>query len=247
MAAWNVSTPFSFHNLPHFSCVLTWLRVNDCVLRVALCSDHAGIATQMLVERQLSSEGLSRKAMGREAFLERVWQWKNEKSGSIQRQMRRLGASADWSREKFTLDSDMNLAVTEAFVRLHEKGLIYRGQFLVNWSPALQTAVSDLEVEHREEQGKLYYFKYWLDDGSDFLPVSTTRPETILGDSAVCVHPQDSRYSKWVGRKVRVPMTSRTIPGKWALCKHSPILLSQRACRAAQQHWKSLFSHLCMR
>jgi valyl-tRNA synthetase len=187
-----------------------------------LRSDHAGIATQLLVERQLNKEGITRQELGREAFLQRAWSWKEEKGGYISAQMRRLGASADWSREKFTLQPDMSEAVTEAFVRLHEKGLIYRGSYLVNWSPHLQTAVSDLEVEHSEEQGTLYYFKYVLSDSAseqggkreeEFIPVATTRPETILGDAAVCVHPEDERYARFIGRTVRVPFCDRVIPG----------------------------------
>ncbi|KAJ1428256.1 tRNA synthetases class I-domain-containing protein [Ochromonadaceae sp. CCMP2298] len=176
-------------------------------------TDHAGIATQLLVERQLTAEGISRKDLGREAFLQRVWEWKREKGGYITQQMRRLGASADWSREKFTLDEDMSSAVTEAFLRLHASGLIYRGDYLVNWSPNLQTAVSDLEVEYSEEQGTLYFFKYALEGSeTDFIPVATTRPETILGDTAVCVHPEDPRYASFVGKMVRVPTTDRLIP-----------------------------------
>lgn len=176
------------------------------------CSDHAGIATQLLVERAVVAEGQTRTGLGREKFLSRVWQWKEEKGGYITQQMKRLGASADWSREKFTLDPDMNEAVGEAFVRLHDKGLIYRGNYLVNWSPNLQTAVSDLEVEYSEEEGKLYYFKYPLGDGEGFIPVATTRPETILGDTAVCVHPDDERYKQYIGKMVRVPILNRLIP-----------------------------------
>eukprot|EP00598_Pedospumella_elongata_P003041 CAMPEP_0184984386 /NCGR_PEP_ID=MMETSP1098-20130426/13368_1 /TAXON_ID=89044 /ORGANISM="Spumella elongata, Strain CCAP 955/1" /LENGTH=935 /DNA_ID=CAMNT_0027508357 /DNA_START=347 /DNA_END=3154 /DNA_ORIENTATION=- len=175
-------------------------------------TDHAGIATQLSVERQLAKEGTSRLELGREAFLDKVWQWKDEKGGYITQQMRRLGASADWSREKFTLQPEMSEAVTEAFVRLHEKGLIYRGSYMVNWSPHLQTAVSDLEVEHSEEQSTLYFFKYMLVEGGEFIPVATTRPETILGDSAVCVHPDDVRYQHHIGKMVRVPLSDRLIP-----------------------------------
>ena len=154
-------------------------------------TDHAGIATQLLVERAIVAEGSTRLEMGREAFLKRVWEWKEEKGGYITVQMRRLGASADWTREKFTLEPAMSDSVTEAFVRMYEKGLIYKGDYLVNWSPNLMTAVSDLEVEYTEEMGKLYFFKYELADGSgNFIPVATTRPETILGDTAVCVHPE---------------------------------------------------------
>lgn len=180
-----------------------------------MCSDHAGIATQLLVERQLLSEGVNRLELGREKFLSRIWQWKDEKGGYITKQMRRLGASADWSKERFTLEPTMNEAVTEAFVRLHEQGLIYRGNYMVNWSPNLQTAVSDLEVDYTEEEGKLYYFKYLLGDNSgEYIAVATTRPETILGDTAVCVHPNDPRYSKHIGKFVKVPMMDRLIPGK---------------------------------
>jgi len=182
-------------------------------------TDHAGIATQLLVERQLAEEGTRRTDIGRDAFLERVWAWKEEKGGYITQQMRRLGASADWTREKFTLEDDMSAAVTEAFKRLHERGLIYRGDYLVNWSPHLQTAVSDLEVEYSEEEGKLYYFKYILATDADsdadsevFIPVATTRPETILGDTAVCVHPEDERYKHLIGKQVKVPTTDRLIP-----------------------------------
>jgi valyl-tRNA synthetase len=177
-------------------------------------TDHAGIATQLLVERALVAEGISRQIIGREKFLERVWEWKEEKGGYITQQMRRLGASADWSREKFTLEPTMSQSVTEAFIILFERGLIYKGSYLVNWSPNLQTAVSDLEVEYSEELGTLYYFKYMLSDGSnEYIPVSTTRPETILGDTAICVHPEDDRYSKFIGKMVKVPMQERTIPG----------------------------------
>ena len=175
-------------------------------------TDHAGIATQLLVERALISEGTSRVALGREKFLERVWQWKEEKSGYITGQMRRLGASADWSRERFTLEPALSEAVTEAFVRLHERGLVYRGDYMVNWSPNLQTAVSDLEVDYSEEMGKLFYFKYMLSDDTGFIPVATTRPETILGDTAVCVNPNDERYKAMIGKTVRVPFQNRDIP-----------------------------------
>ncbi|CAM9452509.1 unnamed protein product, partial [Discosporangium mesarthrocarpum] len=177
-------------------------------------TDHAGIATQMLVERALAAEGLSRKELGREVFLEKMWEFKEDKGGYIIQQMRRLGASPDWSREVFTLDLHMSNAVTEAFVRLHQKGLIYRGDYMVNWSPSLQTAVSDLEVEYSEEEGKLYYFKYMVAGGTgdEHLPVATTRPETILGDTAVCVHPEDPRYKHLVGKKAIVPIQRREIP-----------------------------------
>ena len=176
-------------------------------------TDHAGIATQLQVEKLLREEGTSREELGREAFEARVWEWKAKYGGQIISQLRRLGASADWTRERFTLDEGLSKAVREAFVILYEKGLVYRGPRMINWSPGLQTAVSDLEVEYTEEEGKLYYFKYMLADGSgEFLPVSTTRPETIPGDTAVAVHPDDPRYAKFVGKTVLVPILGREIP-----------------------------------
>lgn len=176
-------------------------------------TDHAGIATQLQVEKLLASEGTSRQELGRDAFEARVWEWKRKYGGQIQRQLRRLGASCDWERERFTLDEGLSRAVREAFVRLYEKGLIYRGPRLINWSPGLQTAVSDLEVEYSDEMGTLYFFKYVLADGSgDFIPVATTRPETIPGDTAVAVHPEDERYARFIGRHVLVPILNREIP-----------------------------------
>ena len=176
-------------------------------------TDHAGIATQLMVERALAREGKTRYDLGRQAFEERVWAWKRKYGGIITTQIRRLGASCDWEREKFTLDPDLYRAVMEAFVRLWEKGLIYRGYRVINWSPGLQTAVSDLEVEYKEVQGKLYFFKYMLaDDSGEYIPVATTRPETILGDTAVAVHPEDPRYRAYVGREVVVPILGRRIP-----------------------------------
>jgi len=176
-------------------------------------TDHAGIATQMLVERALRADGIERKELGREKFLDRVWEWKGTYGGYITGQIRRLGASCDWSREKFTLQPELCKAVTEAFVTLHERGLIYKGEYMVNWSPSLGTAVSDLEVDYVEEQGKLYYFKYMLaDTEGEYIAVATTRPETILGDAAVCVHPEDERYKHLVGKEVVVPMLNKRIP-----------------------------------
>lgn len=177
-------------------------------------TDHAGIATQNVVEKQLEAEGLSRADLGREAFEARVWSWKEEYGGFITNQLRRLGASCDWGRERFTLDEGLSEAVAEAFVRLADQGLVYRGEYMVNWSPRLGTAVSDLEVEYSEEPGHLYFFRYPLaDNPEEFLPVATTRPETILGDTAVAVHPEDERYKAFVGRQVAVPMSGgRTIP-----------------------------------
>lgn len=176
-------------------------------------TDHAGIATQLQVEKHLMKvEGKTRFDVGREDFEDMLWEWKDRYGGYITKQMRRLGASCDWSRERFTLDDGLNEAVNEAFIRLHEKGLIYRGSYLVNWSPNLQTAVSDLEVEYFTEQGKLYHFKYRLKDSDEFIPVATTRPETILGDTAVAVHPEDERYAEYVGKTVIVPILGREIP-----------------------------------
>ena len=176
-------------------------------------SDHAGIATQLQVEKDLmKTEGKRREDIGREAFVERTWEWKRKYGGMITTQIRRLGASCDWTRERFTLDNGLSVAVREAFVRLYEKGMIYRGPRLINWSPGLQTAVSDLEVDYAEEPGKLYYFKYIIKDSEEFIPVATTRPETILGDTAVAVHPDDERFKELIGKSAIVPMLGREIP-----------------------------------
>ncbi len=175
-------------------------------------SDHAGIATQMVVERQLEAEGKSRHDLGRDAFIERVWQWKNTSGGRITRQLRRMGASLDWSHERFTMDEGLSEAVREVFVRLHEEGLIYRGKRLVNWDPVLHTAISDLEVLSQEEDGSLWHLRYPLANGSGDLIVATTRPETLLGDCAVAVHPGDERYRHLLGELVELPLTGRRIP-----------------------------------
>jgi valyl-tRNA synthetase len=175
-------------------------------------TDHAGIATQMVVERQLNAEGKTRHDLGRDKFIERVWTWKAESGGNITRQLRRMGASVDWSRERFTMDPEMSKAVTEVFVRLHEEGLIYRGKRLVNWDPVLHTAVSDLEVVSEEEQGSLWHIRYPIKNSKEFLVVATTRPETMLGDSAVAVHPEDERYKHLIGKQVELPLTGRSIP-----------------------------------
>lgn len=182
-------------------------------------TDHAGIATQMMVEKQLAAEGTHRKEIGREAFLERVWQWKAQYGGAITGQMRRLGASVDWGREYFTMDENLSTAVTEAFVRLYEQGLIYRGSYIVNWDPVQQTAVSDLEVEHKETLGKLYHVRYPFADGSGSIVIATTRPETMLGDTAVVVNPADDRYTAMVGKTIKLPLSNREIPllaDEWA-------------------------------
>jgi valyl-tRNA synthetase len=181
-------------------------------------TDHAGIATQMLVERQVATEGTSRQQMGREAFVERVWQWKQHYGGAILEQMKRLGTSVDWSREYFTMDENLSIAVKEAFVRLHEQGLIYRGAYIVNWCPRCQTAISDLEVVHEEHHGKLWEIRYPVlgDHGEplpgQFLTIATTRPETMLGDVAVAVNPDDDRYKHLHGKKLLLPLMNREIP-----------------------------------
>ncbi|GAB1470342.1 valine--tRNA ligase [Chloroflexota bacterium] len=176
-------------------------------------TDHAGIATQLMVERDLlRTEEITREELGRENFIERTWAWKKKYGGLITTQIRRLGASCDWDRERFTLDEGLSRAVREAFVRLYEKGLIYRGPRLINWSPGLKTAVSDLEVEYSDEDATLYYFKYMLKDSDEFIPVATIRPETILGDTAVAVHPEDGRFKKFIGKTAIVPMLGREIP-----------------------------------
>jgi len=175
-------------------------------------TDHAGIATQMVVERQLNAEGKRRVDLGREAFVARVWQWKEASGGMIAKQMRRLGDSVDWQRDQFTMDPRLSQTVTEVFVRLYEEGLIYRGKRLVNWDPVLKTAVSDLEVVAEEESGSLWHLRYPQSDGEGFLVVATTRPETMLGDAAVAVHPDDARYRHLIGRKVRLPLTERELP-----------------------------------
>ncbi len=175
-------------------------------------SDHAGIATQMVVERQLEAEGKTRHDLGREAFIERVWEWKKTSGGHITRQLRRMGASLDWSHERFTMDEGLSEAVREVFVRLHEEGLIYRGKRLVNWDPVLHTAISDLEVLSQEENGHLWHMRYPLSNGTGHLVVATTRPETLLGDCAVAVHPGDERYKHLIGEFVELPLTGRRIP-----------------------------------
>ena len=175
-------------------------------------TDHAGIATQMVVERQLEAERKTRHDLGREKFLQRVWEWKAQSGGRITEQMRRLGTSVDWSRERFTMDEGLSRAVTEVFVKLHEQGLIYRGKRLVNWDPVLHTAVSDLEVVGEEEAGSMWHIRYPIVGSKEFLIVATTRPETLLGDAAVAVHPEDDRYRALIGKQVELPLTGRTIP-----------------------------------
>lgn len=175
-------------------------------------TDHAGIATQMVVERQLNAENKTRHDLGRDDFIKRIWEWKEESGGNITRQLRRIGSSLDWSRERFTMDEGLSDAVKEVFVKLYEDDLIYRGKRLVNWDPVLHTAVSDLEVISEEENGSLWHMRYPLTDGSGFLIVATTRPETMLGDSAVAVHPEDERYQSMIGKTITLPLVGREIP-----------------------------------
>ncbi|MGH7103842.1 MAG: class I tRNA ligase family protein, partial [Acetobacteraceae bacterium] len=176
-------------------------------------TDHAGIATQMVVERLLAEEQSSRRALGRAAFVERVWRWREESGGTITRQLRRLGASLDWPRERFTMDRGLSEAVRRVFVTLYRDGLIYRARRLVNWDPKFQSAISDLEVESRETKGTLWYVRYPLaDEDGKFITVATTRPETMLGDVAVAVHPDDERYRALLGRTAILPLTGRRIP-----------------------------------
>jgi valyl-tRNA synthetase len=181
-------------------------------------TDHAGIATQMVVERQLLAQGKNRSELGREAFLDKVWEWKEESGSTITRQLRRLGSSIDWSRERFTMDEGFSRAVHEVFIRLFDEGLIYRGKRLVNWDTKLHTAISDLEVNSEEEQGSFWYFRYPLVDGATtkdgkaYITIATTRPETMLGDSAVAVHPEDERFKHLIGKQVELPLCNRTIP-----------------------------------
>ncbi len=186
------------------------LRGKDALWVVG--TDHAGIATQMVVERLLDAEGVEQTEMGREAFLERVWRWKEESGGAITRQLRRLGASCDWANERFTMDATYGDAVRKVFVQLYNEGLIYRAKRLVNWDPKLKTAISDLEVEMREVDGHLWHFRYPLADGDGYIAIATTRPETILGDGAVAVHPDDERYRHLVGRFAKLPIVDRLIP-----------------------------------
>jgi valyl-tRNA synthetase len=194
-----------------------WRRMSGRLALWVPGTDHAGIATQMMVERQLTEEGASRQKLGREAFIERVWAWKRHYGGAILEQMKRLGASVDWSREYFTMDEHLSIAVREAFVRLYHQGLIYRGAYIVNWCPRCQTAISDLEVVHQEQKGHLWEIKYPVIDAEgketgEFITVATTRPETMLGDTAVAVYPEDERYLHLHGKKLRLPLVNREIP-----------------------------------
>jgi valyl-tRNA synthetase len=176
-------------------------------------TDHAGIATQMVVERQLAAQNLSKHDLGREAFIKRIWEWKAESGGNITRQLRRIGASVDWSTERFTMDEGLSKAVQTVFIQLYNEGLIYKKKRLGYWDPVLHTAVSDLEVESTEEQGSLWYIRYPLTNHpNQYIVVATTRPETLLGDVAVAVHPNDTRYQAFIGQSVSLPLTDRLIP-----------------------------------
>ena len=175
-------------------------------------TDHAGIATQMVVERLINAEGKTRHDYGREKFIEKIWEWKHHSGNNITKQLRRMGASLDWSRERFTMDEGLSRAVTEVFVRLYREGLIYRGKRLVNWDPVLHTAVSDLEVLSKEESGHMWHMRYPRSNGAGHVVVATTRPETLLGDCAVAVHPTDERYSYLLGEYLELPLTGRKIP-----------------------------------
>jgi len=204
-------------NQTEMDILIRWRRMSACRALWLPGTDHAGIATQMMVERQLTSEGTSRQALGREKFVERVWEWKRHYGGAILDQMKRLGASVDWDREYFTMDERLSIAVREAFVRLYEQGLIYRGAYIVNWCPRCQTAISDLEVVYDEHKGHLWEIRYPVlnadgTDSGEFLSIATTRPETMLGDVAVAIHSEDERYTHLHGRKLRLPLIDREIP-----------------------------------
>ncbi len=194
-----------------------WRRMSRQVALWIPGTDHAGIATQMMVERQVLADGGSRQQMGREKFIERVWEWRQHYGGAILDQMKRLGASVDWSREFFTMDERLSAAVREAFVRLYHQGLIYRGAYIVNWCPRCQTAISDLEVVHAEQKGHLWEIRYPVldsfgQDSGQYITVATTRPETMLGDTAVAIHPEDERFTHLHGKKVHLPLMNREIP-----------------------------------
>ena len=192
--------------------MVRWRRMRGFLTLWLPGTDHAGIGTQMMVERQLQSEGKKREQLGREAFVERVWEWRRHYGGAILDQMKRLGASVDWDREYFTMDENLSRAVREVFVRLYDEGLIYRGRYIVNWCPRCGTAVSDLEVKHEDVAGKLYEIRYPVVGTNEFITVATTRPETMLGDTAVAVNEKDERYRHLHGKKVRLPLMNREIP-----------------------------------
>ena len=199
-------------NQTQMDIIIRWHRMRGFLTLWLPGTDHAGIATQMMVERQLASEGKKRRDMGREAFIERVWEWKKLYGGAILDQMKRLGASVDWDREYFTMDENLSRAVREVFVRLYEAGLIYRGKYIVNWCPRCGTAISDLEVKHEDVPGKLYEIRYPIIGSDEFITVATTRPETMLGDTAIAVNEKDERYKHLHGKKAMLPLMNREIP-----------------------------------
>jgi len=202
------------HMLQHtqIDALMRWRRMQGCNTLWLPGTDHAGIATQLVVERLLAEQGIDRKKLGREEFEQRVWEWKEQSGDTIKKQMVRLGVSCDWTRERFTLEPALYRAVIEAFVRLFQEGLIYRDRYIINWCPRCQTAISDLEVAHEERDARLYYFRYPLADGSGYVVIATTRPETMLGDTGVAVHPEDARYKHLVGKKVLLPLMNRELP-----------------------------------
>src|SRR4030081_1726378 len=199
-------------NQTQMDIIVRWHRMRGFITLWLPGTDHAGIATQMMVERQLAKEGKKRSELGREKFIERVWEWKKLYGGAILDQMKRLGASVDWDREYFTMDENLSRAVREVFVRLYEEGLIYRGKYIVNWCPRCETAISDLEVKHEEVPGKLYEIRYPVIGSKEFITVATTRPETMLGDTAIAVNEKDERYKHLHGKKVLLPLLNREIP-----------------------------------
>src|ERR1700756_1315124 len=199
-------------NQTQMDIIVRWHRMRGFITLWLPGTDHAGIATQMMVEKQLEREGKKRRELGREKFVERVWEWKREYGGAILDQMKRLGASVDWDREYFTMDDNLSHAVREVFVRLYEEGLIYRGNYIVNWCPWHETAISDLEVKHEDVAGKLWEVRYLVIGTSEFITVATTRPESILGDTAIAVNAKDERYTHLHGKKVLVPLMNREIP-----------------------------------
>ena len=203
-------------NQTQMDILVRWHRMRGFITLWLPGTDHAGIATQMMVERQLAKEGKKRRDMGREKFVERVWEWKREYGGAILDQMKRLGASVDWGREYFTMDENLSRAVREVFVRLYEEGLIYRGKYIVNWCPRCETAISDLEVKHEDVAGKLWEIRYPVigtpPGNEEFITVATTRPETMLGDTAVAVNAADERYTHLHGKRVLLPLMKREIP-----------------------------------
>ncbi|MEW6602736.1 MAG: class I tRNA ligase family protein, partial [Nitrospirota bacterium] len=192
--------------------LIRWKRMSGFNTLWLPGTDHAGIATQNVVEKALQSKGEDRHKLGREKFIERVWEWKKLYGGTIINQLKSMGASCDWSRERFTLDEGLSKAVKEVFVRLYEEGLIYRGDYIINWCPRCHTALSDLEVEHEDVKGKLWYIKYKFTHKAGYVTVATTRPETYLGDTAVAVNPDDERYKDIIGKTVMLPVIHREIP-----------------------------------